>query len=240
MRNTKTFDISCKQDVIDGKVRIETQNGKCVEILKWDLAATNYPIVACIDHKDICRYNYQGFADDPNFDNPYGEPYGKLVIVSEYEPRFKVGDTITSKHASTIRYIIDSVSEKDFMYALCYKDEATGEDRLKYVKIDLVDDWGVLVNDDDKEQKPVYVIYDDIVADYDDMSKVVCVTTDIKTARQKFDSEVKKQKELMTYYSKSEPDYEDFIDNETHFSCWKSGYYSENHADVILYETYLE
>ena len=60
----REFDLSYKQDIIDGKVKVVTDCGEPVEIVKWNCKG-NYPILAVIDDgdtSDSCFYDEEGLS----------------------------------------------------------------------------------------------------------------------------------------------------------------------------------
>ena len=60
----REFNLSYKQDIIDGKVKVVTYYGEPVEIVKWD-CKSSHPILAVIDDgdtSDTCFYDEEGFS----------------------------------------------------------------------------------------------------------------------------------------------------------------------------------
>ena len=82
----------------------------------------------------------------------------------------------------------------------------------------------------------VYVIVKVNVYDGDDDVTIVGVYADRANAQNKFNSEVKKEKdENPNWYNESEA-FDEFIDTDTEFCCWENGYYEENHTRITLEE----
>ena len=60
----REFNMSYKQDIIDGKVKVVTDCGEMVEIVKWDCKGS-HPILAVIndgDTSDTCFYDEEGLS----------------------------------------------------------------------------------------------------------------------------------------------------------------------------------
>ena len=82
----------------------------------------------------------------------------------------------------------------------------------------------------------VYVIVKVNVYDGDDEVTIVGVYADRANAQQKFNSEVKKEKDENQDWCEENSDFDDFIDTDTEFCCWEDGYFEENHTRITLEE----
>lgn len=82
----------------------------------------------------------------------------------------------------------------------------------------------------------VYLVIKVNVDECEEEVTVVGVYGDKAKAQRKFKSEVKTEKEENQWWNEEEPDYEDFLDTDTEFCCWESGYFSQNHVYITLEE----
>ena len=82
----------------------------------------------------------------------------------------------------------------------------------------------------------VYVIVKVNVYEGDDEVTIVGVYTDRVNAQNKFNSEVKKEKDENPDWCEENSDFDDFIDTDTEFCCWEDGYFKENHTRITLEE----
>ena len=82
----------------------------------------------------------------------------------------------------------------------------------------------------------VYVVVKVNVYDGDDEVTIVGVYADRVNAQNKFNSEVKKEKDENPDWCEENSDFDDFIDTDTEFSCWEDGYFKENHTRITLEE----
>lgn len=82
----------------------------------------------------------------------------------------------------------------------------------------------------------VYVIVKVNVYDGDDDVTIVGVYADRVNAQNKFNSEVKKEKDENPDWCEENSDFDDFIDTDTEFCCWEDGYFKENHTRITLEE----
>ena len=82
----------------------------------------------------------------------------------------------------------------------------------------------------------VYVVVKVNVYDGDDEVTIVGVYADRVNAQNKFNSEVKKEKDENPDWCEENSDFDDFIDTDTEFCCWEDGYFKENHTRITLEE----
>ena len=82
----------------------------------------------------------------------------------------------------------------------------------------------------------VYVVVKVNVYEGDDEVTIVSVYADRVKAQQKFNSEVKKEKDENPDWCEENSDFDDFIDTDTEFCCWEDGYFKENHTRITLEE----
>lgn len=91
-------------------------------------------------------------------------------------------------------------------------------------------------------KKKVFVLTEDFINDFsgDNIINVIGVYTDKKTAVAKLRSMAESyKKEERTLWDEENPQFEDFADTDTNFSCWEDGCYSTAHYTLILHESKL-
>lgn len=82
----------------------------------------------------------------------------------------------------------------------------------------------------------VYVIVKVDVFDGEEEVTIIGTYTDKDEAQKKFNSEVKKEKDVNPNWYKGSAAFDDFIDTDTEFCCWEDGYFCQNHTTIILEE----
>ena len=90
MIQTIPFDISYKQDIINGLVEVQTNNGDSVEIIKWD-AEGQFPIVGLVT---VCG---DQFASSFSLDGRDSLADTYLVIEGNFEPTYVEDKKIISE-----------------------------------------------------------------------------------------------------------------------------------------------
>ena len=82
----------------------------------------------------------------------------------------------------------------------------------------------------------VYVIVKVNVYGGNDKVTIVGVYADRVNAQNKFNSEVKKEKDKNPDWCEENEAFDDFIDTDTEFCCWEDGYFCQNHTYITLEE----
>ena len=82
----------------------------------------------------------------------------------------------------------------------------------------------------------VYVIVKVNVFDGDEEVNIIGTYADKEMAQNKFNSEVKKEKDVNPNWYKESAVFDDFIDTDTKFCCWKDGYFCQDHTTIMLEE----
>lgn len=82
----------------------------------------------------------------------------------------------------------------------------------------------------------VYVIVKVDVFDGDEEVTIIGTYADKEMAQNKFNSEVKKEKDVNPNWYNESAAFNDFIDTDTKFCCWKDGYFCQDHTTIMLEE----
>ena len=82
----------------------------------------------------------------------------------------------------------------------------------------------------------VYVVVKVNVYDGDDDVTIVGVYADRVNAQNKFNSEVKKEKDENPDWCEESAAFDDFIDTDNEFCCWEDGYFCQTHTYITLEE----
>ena len=91
-------------------------------------------------------------------------------------------------------------------------------------------------------EKKVFVITEDYICHYsgDHVINIVGVFTEKEKAVAKLRELAESyKKEERTLWDEDNPQFEDFSDTDTLFSCWMDGCYSQEHYTLILHESTL-
>lgn len=91
-------------------------------------------------------------------------------------------------------------------------------------------------------EKKVFVITEDFINDFcgDNVINIVGVFTEKEKAVAKLRELAESyKKEERTLWDEENPQFEDFSDTDTLFSCWMDGSYSQEHYTLILHESTL-
>ena len=81
-----------------------------------------------------------------------------------------------------------------------------------------------------------YVIVKVNVFDGDEEVNIIGTYADKEMAQNKFNSEVKKEKDENPDWCEESAAFDDFIDTDTKFCCWKDGYFCQDHTTIMLEE----
>ena len=81
-----------------------------------------------------------------------------------------------------------------------------------------------------------YVIVKVDVFDGDEEVTIIGTYADKEMAQNKFNSEVKKEKDVNPNWYNESAVFDDFIDTDTKFCCWKDGYFCQDHTTIMLEE----
>ena len=122
----REFNMSFKQDIIKGKVKVVTDCGEPAEIVKWNCKG-NYPILAVIDDgdtSDSCFYDEEGLSSSKKeriyvlTDEPELTEFEEeiLMTIQDYELNKKDGFTdidSTKKHAKRILNAANKIIQED-------------------------------------------------------------------------------------------------------------------------------
>lgn len=101
-------------------------------------------------------------------------------------------------------------------------------DGIRYIKIE--------------QNRKVFVITEDFINDFsgDNIVRVVGIFSNEKKAVAKLHELAESyKKEERTLWDEENPQFEDFSDTDTLFSCWKDGCYTEEHYTLTLHESTL-
>lgn len=82
----------------------------------------------------------------------------------------------------------------------------------------------------------VYVIVKVDVFNGNEEVTIIGTYADKEIAQNKFNSEVKKEKDENPNWYKGSAAFDDFTDTDTDFCCWKDGYFCQNHTYITLKE----
>ena len=82
----------------------------------------------------------------------------------------------------------------------------------------------------------VYVIVKVDVFNGNEDVTIIGTYADKEMAQNKFNSEVKKEKDVNPNWYKESAVFDDFIDTDTKFCCWKDGYFCQDHTTIMLEE----
>ena len=82
----------------------------------------------------------------------------------------------------------------------------------------------------------VYVIVKVNVFDGDEEVNIIGTYADKEMAQNKFNSEVKKEKDENPDWCEESAAFDDFIDTDNEFCCWEDGYFCQNHTYITLEE----
>ena len=82
----------------------------------------------------------------------------------------------------------------------------------------------------------VYVIVTVDVFNGDEEVTIIGTYADKEMAQNKFNSEVKKEKDVNPNWYKESAAFNYFIDTDTKFCCWKDGYFCQDHTTIMLEE----
>ena len=80
----------------------------------------------------------------------------------------------------------------------------------------------------------VYVIVKVDVFNGNEKVTIIGTYADKEMAQNKFNSEVKKEKDENPNWYKGSAAFDDFTDTDTDFCCWKDGYFCHNHTYITL------
>lgn len=82
----------------------------------------------------------------------------------------------------------------------------------------------------------VYVIVKVDVFNGDEEVTIIGTYADKEMAQNKFNSEVKKEKDENPNWYKGSAAFDDFTDTDTEFCCWADGYFCQDHTTIMLEE----
>ena len=82
----------------------------------------------------------------------------------------------------------------------------------------------------------VYVIVKVDVFDGEEEVTIIGTYTDKDEAQKKFNSEVRKEKDVNPNWYDGSAAFDDFIDTDTEFCCWEGGHFCNNHTTITLEE----